>query len=166
MRLVVKALNPGSSSSQDISVEADTQDSVEAVKLKLEQKLGLTPKENQLKLVFKGKTLQGEANFKIISLIMFISFSSFIVVDGNNLGHYQVVDGSKLHLMLKKAPSSGVVASTVSVAESPSKNVPSVSLDTVLFKALRKHFASDQDTKKVVQQFKKVTMDSLLKSYK
>lgn len=139
MRLVVKALNPGSSSSQDISVEADTQDSVEAVKLKLEQKLGLTPKENQLKLVFKGKTLQ----------------------DGNNLGHYQVVDGSKLHLMLKKAPSSGVVASTVSVAESPSKNVPSVSLDTVLFKALRKHFASDQDTKKVVQQFKKELNESL-----
>ncbi|XP_059098473.1 ubiquitin-like protein 4A [Tigriopus californicus] len=138
MRLVVKVLNPGSSSSEDISVEAEAVEFVEALKTKLEQKLQLKPKENQLKLVFKGKTLQ----------------------DGNSIGHYQLVDGSKLHLMLKKVSSSD--PQTVSVTEPPaSKTAPGISLDVALQKALRKHFASDQDTKKVVQQFKKEFNESL-----
>ncbi len=85
MLLNVKLLStsPSSSLATSASVEAQPEESVEALKAKLERILNLGANKFSQKLVYRGKTLQ----------------------DGTDLAAYDLRDGAKIHLVLKETSS-------------------------------------------------------------
>ena len=132
MRLSVKVLG-----GTECSLEAKDDYTVEQLKKDIEVKLKLGKAEQ--KLLFKGKTLQ----------------------DGTPLSAYKITDGAKLNLILKRE------AATPTTKSGPSAQNPR-SVDKVgppeeeLFKTLRKHFATDTETKRVVTTFMTVSRSRAL----
>merc|ERR1711976_83831 len=123
MKLSVKVLG-----GVECCVDAQEDYTVDQLKADIEAKLKLGKAEQ--KLLFKGKTLQ----------------------DGTFLSAYQLTDGSKLNLILKRE------AATPTTKSGPSAQNPR-SVEKVgppeeeLFKTLRKHFANDAETRRVVATF-------------
>lgn len=72
------------------------------------------------------------------------------------MSNYSVLDGSKLHLMLKAKEGSSEAAQRASSSGSSKKSSPKKTIDEVLFSALRKHFRTEEETKLVLVAFKKV----------
>ena len=77
MKISIKVLN--NPNLGEIQYEVDSKDTIQQIKLRLSDQLNIPI--NQQKLVFKGKSLH----------------------DGS-LGEYQIIDGSKIHLMTQVQP--------------------------------------------------------------
>jgi len=125
MRLSVKVLG-----GVECCVDAQEDYTVDQLKADIEAKLKLGKAEQ--KLLYKGKPLQ----------------------DGTFLSAYKLTDGSKLNLVLKRE----AVTPTTNSGPSrqnyrPTNEISVGTLDEELVKALRKHFKSDADTKKVIATF-------------
>jgi len=135
MRLSVKVLGGA-----ECCVDAQDDYTVEKLKKDIEAKLKLGSKTEQ-KLLFKGKTLQ----------------------DGTFLSAYQLTDGSKLNLILKREAKPPTTVS----GPSPQNIRPSgaeqqqqqqqqqniLSIEEELAKHLKKHFKSEADAQKVLTSF-------------
>ena len=85
--------------------------------------------------------------------------NAVIFSGGNPLSAYGLEEGSKLHLMIdanaKYIPQTPAEPSVRSKVTRDTYTGPG--LQDALFKALRKYFASDKDTLRVVNKFKRVT---------
>jgi len=128
MRLSVKVLG-----GTECCVDAQEDYTVEKLKEEIEAKLKLGRTEQ--KLLFKGKTLQ----------------------DGTSLSAYQLTDGSKLNLILKReAASPGSAAPATRQNCGKDKEEVTGTLEEELFKSLRKHFKNDVDTKTIVHEILKI----------
>lgn len=133
MILNVKLLSSGSASSnRSCDVEAREGDSVESLKLQIEEKLKLNSGTEQ-KLLFKGKTLQ----------------------DGTALDAYKLNDGAKLHLMLKDHKTAISSSDTASSTKKAAATAAVASLEEELSRSLRKHFRSEEEAKRVARAFKR-----------
>ncbi|CAH3182978.1 unnamed protein product [Porites evermanni] len=111
MQISVKKLN-----GQEIRLEVSENDPISLVKNLVSEKLGIPAV--QQRLVFKGKTL----------------------ADSSHLHEYQIVDGSKIHLSIKKLGDG---------ASSDTDN----DFFGLLRNFLRSHFSA-QDTERVMSKFK------------
>ncbi|XP_073228963.1 uncharacterized protein [Porites lutea] len=111
MQISVKKLN-----GQEIRLEVSENDPISLVKNLVSEKLGIPAV--QQRLVFKGKTL----------------------ADSSHLREYQIVDGSKIHLSIKKLGDG---------ASSDTDN----DFFGLLRNFLRSHFSA-QDTERVISKFK------------
>lgn len=131
---------------QECSVEAQEDTSVEQLKKDLEQKLKLGKTEQ--KLLFKGKTLQGK-NY------LFNHYNSIHseFSDGTPLSSYNIKDGAKLNLILKREAATPTTKSGPSAQNPRSVDNKFGPPEEELFKILRKHFANDAETKRVVATF-------------
>ena len=75
------------------------------------------------------------------------------------MSEYKLTDGSKINLVVKREASSTAqppAGSTKQQTPPKVEDEPQVLVEEELFKVLRKHFKSDNDTKKVVTTFKQV----------
>lgn len=72
--------------------------------------------------------------------------------DESQLSSYNIAEGAKLHLMLQK--SATPTDNTPKSPQTQVKTEPKINLDEALFKALRPHFKSESDTRKVSKAFK------------
>jgi hypothetical protein len=130
MRLSVKVLG-----GVECCVDAQEDYTVEQLKADIEAKLKLGRTEQ--KLLYKGKTLH----------------------DGTSLSAYQLTDGSKLSLILKReaaTPSPGSAPATRQNCGKDKEEVITGTLEEELFNSLRKHFKNDVDTKTVVHEILKI----------
>jgi len=123
MRLSVKVLG-----GVECCLDAKEDYTVDQLKADIEAKLKLGKAEQ--KLLFKGKTLQ----------------------DGTFLSAYQLTDGSKLNLILKREAATPTTKSGPS-AQNPRSVENFGTPEEELFKTLRKHFANDAETRRVVATF-------------
>ncbi len=83
----------------------------------------------------------------------------FFLLDGISLSEYKLTDGSKINLVVKREATSAEqppAGSTKQQTPPKVEDEPQALLEEELFKVLRKHFKSDNDTKKVVKSFKQV----------
>jgi len=114
MKVTVKILQ-----GQECSVDVSPGDAVDSLKERVASLLGVAV-HNQ-RILYRGKTLQ----------------------EGTSLKEYNLVEGAKLHLVVKKE-------------DSPTKCENKSAANKVeeeLFKQMRKHFKSEDDTRKVVLAF-------------
>lgn len=126
MRLSVKVLG-----GVECCVEAREDHTVEQLKAEVEAKLKLGAKAEQ-KLLYRGKPLQ----------------------DGTYLSAYKLTDGSKLNLVVKREATPTGTSPQPQTQKPSRNNETNLNLEEELFKSLRKHFKSDEDTTKVVVRFK------------
>lgn len=116
MKVTVKILQ-----GQECSVEIGAEDTVDSLKEMVAEHLNIAPCNQRI--LFRGKTLQ----------------------EGTAIKEYNLSEGSKLHLAVKKESS---------VAKSEHEKGKN-KLEEELFKQMRKSFKSDDDTRKVVVAFMK-----------
>ena len=76
--------------------------------------------------------------------------------DGTCLSAYQLKDGSKLNLILKREAATPTPGSGPSNKPCSKENENVGSLEEELYRSLRKHFKSDIDTKTVVSEILRV----------
>ena len=76
--------------------------------------------------------------------------------DGTSLSAYQLKDGSKLNLILKREAATPTPGSGPSNKPCSKENENVGSLEEELYRSLRKHFKSDIDTKTVVSEILRV----------
>ena len=79
--------------------------------------------------------------------------------DGTSLSAYQLQDGSKLNLILKREAATSTAGSGPSNKPSSKGKENVGSLEEELYRSLRKHFKSDIDTKTVVSEILRVMID-------
>lgn len=127
MRLSVKVLG-----GVECECECSEDYTVEQLKADIEAKLKLGRTEQ--KLLYKGKTLQ----------------------DGTCLSAYQLKDGSKLNLILKREAGTPTPGSGPASKPCGKEEEGVGTLEEELYKSLRKHFKSDIDTKTVVNEILKI----------
>ena len=90
---------------------------------------------------------------KIDCLVIISSYwSTWFFLDGTFLSAYQLTDGSKLNLILKREAATPTTKSGPS-AQNPRSVENFGTPEEELFKALRKHFANDAETRRVVATF-------------
>ena len=77
--------------------------------------------------------------------------------DGTCLSAYQLKDGSKLNLILKREAATPTPGSGPSNKPCSKENENVGSLEEELYRSLRKHFKSDIDTKTVVSEILRVS---------
>jgi len=116
MKVTVKILQ-----GQECSVEIGAEDSVDRLKELVAEQLNVATCNQRI--LFRGKTLQ----------------------EGTNIKEYNLNEGAKLHLVVKK---------DVSVAKAEHET-GAKKFEEELFKQMRKSFKSDDDTRKVVLAFMK-----------
>lgn len=116
MKVTVKILQ-----GQECSVEIEASDTVDSLKQMVADQLNIAPRNQRI--LFRGKTLQ----------------------EGTSIKEYNLTEGAKLHLAVKKEGSAGK-----SELETGANK-----LEEELFKQMRKSFKSDDDTRKVVVAFMK-----------
>ena len=80
----------------------------------------------------------------------------YFYVDGTALSAYQLTDGSKLNLILKREAGTPTPGSAPDKQNCGKEEEHVGTFEEELFKSLRKHFKSDIDTKAVVNETLKV----------
>jgi len=125
MKLKVKILQ-GAECNVDITVE----DSVEKLKDLVKASLNISPGDQRL--LHKGKALQ----------------------DGTSLGEYNLREGDRLHLVVKKdsTPPSDTT-STTGCIETQTEVSPSTLLANEVFRVLKGHYSSDTEARRVSTLF-------------
>ena len=81
-----------------------------------------------------------------------------LLLDGTALSAYQLTDGSKLNLILKREAGTPTPGSAPDKQNCGKEEEHVGTFEEELFKSLRKHFKSDIDTKAVVNETLKVKM--------
>lgn len=172
MRLSVKILG-----GEECDVSVDPQDSVEFLKREIEVKLKLD-RQTEQRLLFRGKALQDGtplSDYKLtegskLNLVVKrreeakAQASSAASSAGGQEGRSQnSSDNSSTGASSKtaKAASSSSLSSSTNSTPSTSQGVVAspIPVDKELFRSLRPHFASDSDTKKVVDTFLRIYHD-------
>jgi len=123
----------------ECNVDVLSDDSVDRLKELVQTQLNISP-TNQ-RLLHKGKTLQ----------------------DGTLIKEYNLKEGDKLHLVVKKdstppAAATGAVSKTSSTGciETQTEILPRVLLEREMTRILKPHYSSDSEVRKVVSAFVKI----------
>lgn len=121
----------------ECNVDVLATDSVDKLKELVQEQLSISPSHQRL--VHRGKTLS----------------------DGSLIQEYNLKDGDKLHLVVKKeaSPAVAVVAPSVPASgtiETQTEIEPRVLLEREMTRILKGHYSTDSEVRKVVSAFVKI----------